>query len=151
MNRYDKAKRVECKYCNKSIVQGNIERHENSCIQNPKYKKTCPVCNKEFFTKDDATTCSYSCSNTFFRTGSNHGNWKTSTYRTTCFEHHEKKCVVCGEERIVEVHHYDEDKTNNDPENLVPLCPTHHQYWHSRFRDLVQKQVDAYRESRKNT
>jgi len=45
---------------------------------------------------------------------------------------------------IVEAHHLDEDKTNNDPSNLIPLCPNHHQYWHSRYRHLVEDKVYSY-------
>jgi 5-methylcytosine-specific restriction endonuclease McrA len=72
-------------------------------------------------------------------------DWKESAYRTTCFLHHEKKCVVCGEDKIIDVHHYDENKNNNSTENLIPLCPTHHRYWHSRYRSLIQKKVDHYK------
>lgn len=65
-------------------------------------------------------------------------------YRTACFAHHEKKCVVCGEDKIVAVHHYDENHHNNDPANLVPLCPTHHQYVHSSYKHLVIEKVNQY-------
>lgn len=67
-----------------------------------------------------------------------------ASYRRMCFAHHEKKCVICGERKIVAVHHYDEDHHNNDPSNLVPLCPTHHQYWHSEFRNDVADAIHAY-------
>lgn len=111
--------------------------------------KECPVCNKTFKpgTKEQVT-CSYSCSNTHFRSGSNNGSYKAATknYRTRCFEVHDKKCVVCGEDKIVAVHHYDENHDNNDIENLIPLCPTHHQYVHSRYREEVQPTIDAWRE-----
>lgn len=44
----------------------------------------------------------------------------------------------------MEAHHYDGNKNNNAPENLVPLCPTHHRYWHSRFRYIIKKRIDEY-------
>lgn len=110
--------------------------------------KECPVCGNEFEAqkghKKEKTTCSHSCSNTYFRTGKGNGKWKGTKYRTICFEHHEKKCVVCGEDKIVEVHHYDGDHDNNKKENLVPLCSTHHKYWHSRYRNLIKAVVDKY-------
>ena len=116
-----------------------------------KYKriiKSCPVCQKKFETLKDnlreKTTCSYSCSNTYFRSGVNNPNWKDSNYRTTCFAFHEKKCVVCGESKLVEVHHLDENKSNSDPFNLIPLCPTHHQYWHSRYKSEVEFIIKEY-------
>lgn len=42
------------------------------------------------------------------------------------------------------VHHFDENKKNNTKENLIPLCPTHHQYWHSRYRFLVEGKIVKY-------
>lgn len=110
-------------------------------------KKTCPVCGVEFEVpphQKKKVTCSRRCSNTHFRSGPNNPNWKDKNYRSTCFHYHEKKCIVCGEDRIVEVHHYDGNKDNNDPKNLVPLCPTHHQYWHSRHRYLIKEKVDNF-------
>jgi len=111
--------------------------------------KKCPVCNKTFKpgTKEQVT-CSYSCSNTYFRSGSNNGSYKAATknYRTRCFEVHDKKCVVCGETKIVAVHHYDENHDNNEIDNLIPLCPTHHQYVHSQYKEDVQPIIDAWRE-----
>lgn len=121
-------------------------------INRKKYKvvkKICPVCESEFQTQKDhpreKTTCSYSCSNTYFRSGLDNPNYKTgNNYRTICFNHHEKKCVVCGEDKIVEVHHLDENHNNNEPENLIPLCPTHHKYWHSRHKHLIEDAVFEY-------
>ena len=33
---------------------------------------------------------------------------------------------------------------NDEITNFVPLCPTHHQYYHSRFRYLVKDKIDEY-------
>ena len=125
--------------------------------------KTCPVCSGSFKVskKTDKRrpkiTCSYACSNVKFRKGENNGSHRkaversyltpdrtTSVYRTICFANHDKKCIVCDEENIVTVHHYDENHKNNAPENLVPLCPTHHTYIHSNFKYLVKDKVDDY-------
>ena len=111
-------------------------------------KKECPVCGDEFETqkghKREKTTCSYSCSNTHFRSGKNNGRWDGRSYRGICFTYHKKECVVCGEDKIVEVHHYDGNHDNNSKENLIPLCSTHHKYWHSRYRNLIKDIVDNY-------
>ena len=118
-------------------------------IKYPVIEKECPVCKSMFETKKghvkEKETCSYSCSNTYFRSGANNPNWKIEAYRSTCFLYHEKKCVICGEEKIIDVHHFDEDRGNNSPENLIPLCPTHHMYWHSRYKDEVYDKVVEYR------
>jgi len=135
--------RVNCQFCDKNISFPNITKHENACYLNPKNIRKCPVCDKIIKNKD-SNTCSYSCSNTFYRSGRNASNWNEETYRTTCFEYHEKKCVICSEELIVAVHHLDGNRENNKPENLIPLCATHHQYWHSRYRYLIEDKVTQY-------
>jgi len=123
-----------------------------------KYKKiikVCPICDNEFETRlghpREKTVCSHSCANTYFRSGKLNPNYKNDDeltgvvkYVTICFRYHEKKCVCCDEKNIVEVHHYDGNKENNKPENLIPLCPTHHKYWHSRFRKTIKFKVDEY-------
>ena len=65
-------------------------------------------------------------------------------YTTVAWRHHEKKCIICGEENVVAVHHLNEVHADNRPENLIPLCPTHHQYMHSKYRVLIQDRVDTY-------
>lgn len=132
---YDK---ITCSKCDLGFGKNVYKRHVATCTG----KQICPVCNKEYVGK--SKTCSYSCSNTFFRSGEQNPNWKETQYRTTCWKHHDKKCLVCGEEKIVAVHHVNEDHDDNRPENLVPLCPTHHQYVHSRYRNEVQPFIDAY-------
>ena len=36
-----------------------------------------------------------------------------------------KECVICGFDKIVEIHHMDFNKNNNEETNLVGLCPNH--------------------------
>lgn len=111
-----------------------------------KLQKVCPVCDKKFevIPSEDKVTCGYSCSNTYFRSKESNPNWKGTRYQTICWQYHEKKCVICGEDNIVAVHHFDENHDNNSPENLVPLCPTHHNYMHSRYKELIMQQVKDY-------
>lgn len=125
-------------------------------LKYPPVTKVCPVCNTSFETKiggkEEKTTCSYSCSNSYFRSGINNPNFgklicnngSYTHYRTICFHYHAKECIICGENKIVSVHHYDNNHKNNDPKNLVPLCPTHHQYVHSRYNSEVQNKIDDY-------
>lgn len=138
-------KKVNCNYCNKSVGFCNISNHETACYLSPKNLRYCAVCNKPIKNfKTSKGTCSRSCANTFFKSAENNGNWKQSAYRSTCFLYHKKECIVCGETNIVEAHHLDENKFNNDPSNLIPLCPTHHQYWHSRHRSLIEDKIRCY-------
>lgn len=147
-------KKSPCGWCGHLYSKTNMTKHHKSCRMNPdfitKKSKKCPVCDVSFF--GDAITCSYSCSNTHFR-HANEGGFKYKTdeqlteqnrYRDLCFRYHEKKCVVCLEDKIVEVHHLNEDHSDNRPENLIPLCPTHHKYFHSRYKYIVDPFIEKY-------
>ena len=55
-----------------------------------------------------------------------------------------KKCFICEFNKIIELHHLDEDKLNNNLKNLIPLCPNHHKMiynfeFRSEIRELLQK------------
>lgn len=55
-----------------------------------------------------------------------------------------KECVVCGFNKITELHHLDMNHDNNSVENLTCLCPNHHKMVHHRAH---QKEVfNALRE-----
>lgn len=142
----------------------NIEHFDYGRRKKIKYEKVikdCPICKEKFETKKgskrEKITCSISCSNSFFRTGSKNGNWKEITdyssrtgnfakkYREICFDNHKHECVVCGENKVLDVHHFDENKFNNEPENLIPICATHHNYLHSEYKDEIINKVIKYR------
>lgn len=145
----------------------DISHFDRGASKRRKYeiiKKECPVCGDMFNVnnsgKDEKVTCSYACSNTHFRSGKNHANYRdisdynddelrTSTfsrkYREICFENHKHECVVCGEKKILDIHHYDNNRKNNLPNNLIPICPTHHGYVHSKFKDEIIDFVDKYK------
>lgn len=137
--------KISCNYCGIERTSGQMYRHEATCYLNPQVKRLCVVCSEPIKNVHVAkqVTCSVSCANKHFRTGPNHGNWK-GHYKPTCFHFHKKECVVCGEDKIVAVHHLDENHDNNDPANLIPLCPTHHCYWHSKYKHLVEDIVHNY-------
>lgn len=116
----------------------------------PKYAyericKTCPVCKKEFETLKEHSrekmVCSRGCANSYFRSGVNNPNYKNGSgtnYRFRAFLHKEKKCEKCGWSEypeILEVHHRDRDRSNNDLENLEVLCPTCHEIEHFLNKD----------------
>ncbi len=131
----------------------------NASEENRKYpvvEKKCPACGKKFKASSGAPrekiTCSRSCSNTFFRSGKNNPNWKDikditnkeSLYRRICFEQHghERKCIICGWDISIDVHHMDGNKKNNGEGNLVPLCANHHRMVHmKKHKKNIQEQV----------
>ncbi len=135
--------KVPCPHCEREIAQPVLVRHIKKCVKNPEFGTPCPNCGT--LKHPEKQTCGTSCYNSLFRTGENNPNYLKGTgYRSLCFHYHEKKCCVCGWDLIVEVHHFDGDKTNNDPRNLIPLCPNHHQLWHSGKRELIRDVVEKY-------
>ena len=141
----------------KFLQRNNIQlpcytKNFQPCIYE-KVEKACPVCETTFTVAQGAAkekiTCSHSCANTYFRSGSDAGNFTGKNYRVLCFENHNKCCVIegCSETQAIDVHHIDENHSNNDLENLVPLCRNHHFHWHfgtdeSKLR--VKEQVYKY-------
>ena len=49
-----------------------------------------------------------------------------------------KKCIICGFDKCVDLHHMDRNKNNKSPENLVGLCPNHHKMVHT---DLYHEEI----------
>lgn len=102
--------------------------------------KTCPACFKEFTLPYSAdhlkqVTCGYSCSNTYFRSGKDNPNYRGeegNNYRVLAFTHYSKQCALCGfsDERALEVHHIDNNRSNNKLENLKVLCSNCHKIEH---------------------
>jgi hypothetical protein len=102
--------------------------------------KSCPNCNKlfSFPAYEPKTTCSYSCSNTYFRSGKNNPNWKNNadrSYRKKAIEHYGASCSICGFSNLLalDVHHIDEDRTNNELSNLRVLCCNCHAITHRKI------------------
>lgn len=104
--------------------------------------KICPVCSKEFTTyeRENNTTCSYSCANTYFRSGSNNPNFTGSLtnrisgrrYRDIAYKVYGKICSKCGYDNALalEVHHKDRNRENNSIDNLEVLCCNCHAIEH---------------------
>ena len=43
-----------------------------------------------------------------------------------------KKCTICDFDKILELHHLDNNHKNNSEDNLIGLCPNHHKMVHHR-------------------
>jgi hypothetical protein len=53
-----------------------------------------------------------------------------------------KKCLVCGFDKVVDLHHLDRNKKNNSKENLIGLCPNHHKMLHTlKYKDEITNQI----------
>lgn len=153
LNRMRKGMRKACQYCKEGIGITRVKHHERVCYLNPENLKLCPLCNSPVKNYRGSVTCSCKCANNYFKDKIIKARKLEDKYirsaRVLCFRHHKHECIICGEKNVIEVHHYDRDRDNNDPLNLVPLCPTHHKYMHRRYKKLIQERVDLYIKSYK--
>ena len=85
--------------------------------------------------KSGRAFCNRSCATSYnnqFKTGINHGNWGGGAYRQNAFAHYgircrNKNCVLTAHnidipEKLIDVHHIDGNRQNNNLDNLIPLC-----------------------------
>lgn len=57
---------------------------------------------------------------------------------------YDQRCVVCGFNDVVDVHHIDENRKNNSPKNLVFLCPNHHALLHRNNSEIVKQKIEEF-------
>jgi hypothetical protein len=58
-------------------------------------------------------------------------------------------CCMCQHQATI-IHHIDENNSNNDPDNLIPLCPNCHARVHSHpamTRGITRNQQKLYRDN----
>jgi len=126
-------KRRKKYYCNRQCMSEGFKRGKT---------RSCKHCDKAFYAirahinQGHAIFCSRSCSGKYKNQnkGKNSSLYKdgSSYYRQAAFAHYSRCCRVCGydTEPVLQVHHIDEDRSNNELDNLVILCPTHHKEAH---------------------
>lgn len=139
---------AECFMRGKDDIRGNCPK----CSDEERYEKdrayvTCAYCGKEFHipkshldkSKSGLYFCCREHKDAAQRIDSgkdfdimrpkHYGDTYSTEYRQVAFRLYPHKCCVCGwdeDERILEVHHKDENHDNNDPDNLCIICPICH-------------------------
>ena len=116
------------------------------------HEKTCECCGNTFVWNGRKNTKSYENARFCSRSCANNRKqwWKDNAvhYRTIAFNHWEHECAICGFDKIVAVHHIDENHDNNHPHNLIPLCPNHHEMVHSKWKDEILPTINSLVESK---
>lgn len=132
----------ECSNCHKELehhAKGLCYACYKKVNWNPK-SGTCRRCKRNLFLH--AKGLCPGCYNSTFQIEKNKEyyhrkskNVDLKTYRLVT-----KSCVICGFDKIVDIHHIDKNKENHSPKNLVGLCPNHHRMINSfKFRDELIK------------
>ena len=161
-----------CKHCKEEFDYNHSQRanHSRWCDKNPKrnewdkhkqvnrnygkftdFNVACHNCGADFtvqereklFPQKERYFCCIQCSNA---TG---GKAKREKYGIVSYvliaqNHYVAKCIVCGFDELVDVHHIDNNRSNNDPKNLVFLCPNHHYLLHRKYSTSVQICIDTF-------
>jgi hypothetical protein len=52
-------------------------------------------------------------------------------YREKCLSEKPERCVACGSTDDIQIHHKDADRSNDDIDNLIPLCLSCHSRLHN--------------------
>lgn len=119
---------IICKNCGKQAVnqsRGLCITCYKKVLWKPK-KKLCKRCKREIVLH--AKGYCPGCYNFIFHLESNRG-LTYAKYHKISPELYKKlltKCVICGFDKVVELHHLDENNKNNSKSNLICLCPNHH-------------------------
>lgn len=127
------------KYHTEEYKRKQAEKNDRLFGPIVKHTKVCECCGSTFYIEgrlkskavQQARFCSRACAN-------NRQAWwndNATHYRTIAFQNWKQECAICGFDKIVAVHHIDENHDNNDPHNLIPLCPNHHEMVHSKWKN----------------
>lgn len=141
---------IKCKGCHKS-KELHAKGLCNKCyLKQYKPKEIiCKRCNRKL-PKHGKGMCS-SCYNFVFKHDGIRSDSIKKTYGLTVEEYQKltKECVVCGFDIITELHHLNGNKKNNDPNNVICLCPNHHKmihrydFWEQVVDDLKRKGINC--------
>ena len=145
-------KRTKESYYSESYQQKQAEKIDRNFGPIELHKKVCEKCGKDYEIEGRAKTkkiqnskfCSRSCANhrgTGLEWEEIHKSRSLVHYRTICFSVWEQNCAICGFDKIISVHHIDENHNNNDIKNLIPLCPNHHHMVHSKEWGVETKKL----------
>lgn len=139
----------QCLYCKKDFI--TKYPHSKFCSSNcsghfrrrEKVKILCDNCGNDFectkYRVEVSTHhfCCNNCKNEFFKNNPHirgvfarsAGKYAQSTYRKKAFANFKHRCYYCKYDRcldVLQVHHINNDRTNNKLRNLRIVCPTCH-------------------------
>ena len=127
------------------------KRHDEKYGKILKFTVLCNCCEKNFdveerenlFPSKEKYFCSRKCANSVGGKAKR-DKYGLSAYTSIAKQYYAEKCIVCGFDEIVEVHHIDENRNNNDKKNLVFLCPNHHYLLHRKKSDKVGNTIKKF-------
>ena len=140
---YKRKPNIKCSVCGKEVYRRpmNIEKSDGKayCGQvcygiSCRREKSCIICNKLILSSLHRITCSRSCSN-IYRKGIKYKLGRPRdkveeirSIKIRLLQARGEKCERCGynKSEILQVHHKDRNRRNNDFKNLEIICPNCH-------------------------
>ena len=140
---YTRNPNTKCKVCSKAIYRRPCQIKENEgnvfCSLlcrgiNDRKEKPCVICKKPIMSSLHKKTCSRSCANINragikYKIGSPKDKVKSQTaLKIRLLKLRGAKCERCdySKKEILQVHHKDRNRANNDLKNLELICPNCH-------------------------
>ncbi|HLN19359.1 MAG TPA: HNH endonuclease [Patescibacteria group bacterium] len=147
VERYKRKPNASCLVCGKDVYRRPIEIKRNNgrvfcsvaCYGKSCRKETpCLICGKPILAGFHRKTCSRSCSNKYregikYKLNSPRDKVKTQgLLKIRLLKIRGKKCERCGfgKYEILQVHHKNKNRNNNDLDNLELICPNCHSEEH---------------------
>jgi hypothetical protein len=141
----------------KKCINCNAEKEHHAkglcytCYKKINWKpkiKTCKRCKRKI--QIHAKGLCPGCYNYIFHLDKNkaYNQRKTNKIDLKTFRKTTQECIICGFDKIVDIHHIDSNKQNNSTKNLIGLCPNHHRMIHNQnfrnelFQILKEKGFD---------
>lgn len=163
---------VKCDYCGievdkkPSYIKNNLAKGRknycsNDCKKLGQFKGKlypCGTCGKEIYktpseikkSKSGEVFCSKSCAcsfnNSLLRSKENNPNWKDGGYVKVAYNTYSSVCSICGFDDVdaLQIHHIDQNRSNNEVDNLIILCANHHSLVH-RGTLIISDQIKSER------
>ena len=153
---YKRIPNIKCVVCSKEIYRrpkqieqtGGRAYCSNVCFGKACRKElSCVVCGKLILAGLNKKTCSRACANKNrqgikYHTGSKKDKVKSQqAIKMRLILERGKSCERCGYDKfeILQVHHINRDRTNNDLRNLELICPNCHYEEHLLEKSWLKK------------
>lgn len=132
-----------CKKCNKFKEIHTKDGWCNWCYRKTRWNRKLIICKRcERSISMHAKGLCAGCYNSVFHIEKvkEHNTRKYHNVDMETYNKTTKKCIICGFDKIVDLHHLDFNHQNNSENNLIGLCPNHHKLIHDRrFRKEIFK------------
>jgi len=113
----------------------------NNCYRKIKWKRKKQICNrcKRLMFLKGKGLCG-GCYNIIYRLDYQKARNQMKRHNIS-YDSYKKitsNCIICGFDKVIDLHHLDGNKNNNSEKNMIGLCPNHHKMIHNiKFKEEI--------------